>query len=304
MGMKVINYTLCVCCAGRAATLGSSRQNVRQKRTQFMTDEVQHCLEVVPGRSYTVESVVSTTAKYGDKFKTLVRYWYCLNCSHNTYSSPTCIHDACMAHSRYVHYLFTTRQLPIHDAITPRYTAQGQQACELQVAYSVVVLHPVPKLVRPMILRGADSGLRKNFAMVVELLQRRCVVKTMQPGGERGWVEQAPSGVLEAGGAPGWTLTVGLTGELLAVVRPWARVAVGLPGVGAVVGVDTLCAVLSGSALLMAAVATVGTLALAQCVCLTAPGTTACCSSPYGQCQTLHSIAFFDRNLFISSHCF
>lgn len=246
--------------------------------TQFMTDEVQHCLEAVPGRSYTVESVVSTTAKYGDKFKTLVRYWcarlcpvifccfsYCACCSmHRQCVFVAPCHESCKP--AYNHVISSIHNSP------PRYTAQSQEACELQVAYSVVMLQPVPKLVRPMILKGADSGLKKNFATVVDLLQRRCVVKALRPGGARGsWVEQAPSPAEV--GQPGWALTVGLTGELLAAMRPWARAAIGLPVVGGVVGVDTLCTLLSCVALLSTALAVVGTLTLLQRLCASTPGT-------------------------------
>lgn len=171
-----------------------------------------------------------------------------------------------------VHLLrqYTPTILP-SSRIIDRYSAQGEQSCELQVAYSVVVLHPVPKLVRPMILKGADSGLKKNFATVVELLQRRCVVKSMQPAGERGWVEQAAVATAEAG-TSGWALTIGLTGELLTAMRPWARAAVALPGVGSLVGVDTLCALLSSAALLAATIGSLAAFAFVQRVCWSLPG--------------------------------
>lgn len=79
MGMKVCLpdiFIVCVRGLGFVLKWGGNNSRFTCGCRQFTTDEVQHCLEAVPGRSYAVESIVSTTAKYGDKFKTLVRYWY------------------------------------------------------------------------------------------------------------------------------------------------------------------------------------------------------------------------------------
>ncbi len=89
-----------------------------------------------------------------------------------------------------------------------------------------------------MILKGADSGLRKNFALVIDLLKTHCTVhhvERTQPGGARNTTPQQPG----VGGVPaenqggmvnggqrstvsphGWVLTE----DVVEGARAWARV--------------------------------------------------------------------------------
>ncbi len=60
-----------------------------------------------------------------------------------------------------------------------RLTARGDKT-EVTVAYTLIFVAPVNYFIRAAIERGAEGGLAKNFAQLVEVLGKRLPVQTAE----------------------------------------------------------------------------------------------------------------------------